>query len=233
MKQAIIYTRFSDRPDAKNSESCEYQEEFCRKWCDKHGYNVDESFEDRGVSGKTPIHNRPGLGEALARLEPGMALIVYHWDRLARDRMVHVTIESLVVGMRCHMVSASSGATTENEEPHDELLRGLFQLMSSFQRQQGAARTKHAMRSYQKRGRIMSAILPYGFERDPSDPSRMIPCDAEQEVLRRIMELHDQGQGHYRIAKTLDKADIRPRLSSKWNKGSIKGIVERELRDAS
>ena len=40
MTQAVIYARFSPRPDANECDSVEKQLERCRSYCKAHGYDV-------------------------------------------------------------------------------------------------------------------------------------------------------------------------------------------------
>lgn len=228
MKKAVIYTRFSERPDAATSESCEYQEEFCRDWCENNGFTVIGAYRDEGISGATPIEKRPGLESALCTLKSGNALVVFHWDRLARDRLVHVAIDSFVNGMGGHMISASNGQSTRNESPEDELLRGIMQNLSGYQRKIIAMRTRTAMLSYQKNGRIMSKQLPYGFKVNKKDPKHMVKCPVEQDTLAIIRERHDAGWSNNRIAKALNTAGRKPRTAKEWSRNTIRKIVRRD-----
>lgn len=232
MKKAIIYTRFSDRPDADTSESCDFQKDYCSKWCKDNDYDVQFCFEDRAISGTAPIDKRPGLRQALSCLEKDMVIVIYHWDRLARDRMVHVSIESYVIGRGGDIVSASTNSTTKDESPEDELTRTILQSLSAYDRQLRAIRTSNAMRSHQSRGRIMSKHLPYGFKVNPDESTQMIECAAEQKVLKAIETMRKEGSGYMKIAKELDKANIKPRNSEKWNKGVVRNIILRLERDA-
>ena len=213
INKAVIYTRFSDRPDAKTSESCEYQRELCEKWCKEKGYEVVSCFEDKGISGKTTIQEREGLGKALSSLKQGYALVVYNWDRLARDRMVHVAIESFVIGKK--------------ESPEDELVRSIMQSLSGYQRQINALRTKSAMLAYQKNGRRMGSVHPYGMRQNLTDPKLMIKDKKEQEGIKRIIELREGGLGWRLIAKTLTQEGIKPR-GKQWHFSTIKNIYIRE-----
>lgn len=231
MKQAIIYTRFSDRPDSETSESCEYQKEFCQEWCDKNDYKVVGYFEDRAISGKANIKDRPGLSSALTELSEDVAIVVYHWDRLARDRMIHIAIEGYIIGRGGYMISASTNSSTKDESPEDELMRSILQTLSVYDRQMKAARTKNAMLSHQARGRIMSKQLPYGFKRDPDNAAMMIKDAVEQETLRLIMSLRNKGYGFKRIATALDDSARTPRNADKWSANTIRRIVKREEGD--
>jgi len=230
MNNSIIYARFSDRPDAKTSESCVYQREICEKYCKANELEVVGFYEDRAVSGKTPIEDRPGLSAAMESMQADYTLVVYNYDRLARDRIVHVAIESYVIGIGAHILSVMQKSTTKDETPEDELIRSIMQGLSSYQRKANAKRTSDAMLSHQKRGRIMSHRLPYGQKIDPADPKLMVPCEVEQEGLKLILELDASGEGTRAIARMLIDKGFKPR-GEKWHATTIQRIINRETQD--
>jgi len=236
--KAVIYTRFSDRPNAATSESCEYQRELCEKWCNDNDHEVVGYFEDKAISGKTPIEDRPGLGQAICAMHRDYLLVVLNWDRIARDRMVHIAVEGFIIGIGGNMYSVMENATTQDESPESELLRGIKVLLSGYSRQIGAMRTSASMLSHQGRGRVMSAKLPYGFKFDPESPKRtnkhgvevptlMIENKTEQKILKRIMSLNDDKIGVRTIAKILTEEKHKPR-GQVWYATSIGRIIERE-----
>ncbi|KKL81059.1 hypothetical protein LCGC14_1998600, partial [marine sediment metagenome] len=93
-KQAVIYSRFSPRPNAKGCDSCEKQEERCFILLDRKEYACHKRLRDEAVSGG--ILNRPGLLAALRLLKPGWILVVDSSDRLARNMLVNLTIRQQV-----------------------------------------------------------------------------------------------------------------------------------------
>ena len=60
MTQAVIYARFSPRPDAQECDSVAKQRERCRAYCQAHGYDVIAEKHDEDMSGGR-ADNRPGL----------------------------------------------------------------------------------------------------------------------------------------------------------------------------
>ena len=49
----------------------------------------------------------------------------------------------------------------------------------------------------------------------------------EQSILRRILELHEDGNGAMRIANALNEQHMKtPRVRRRWNRGTIASIVQ-------
>ena len=84
MTPAVIYARFSPRPNAEECDSVEKQIERCRAYCAGHGYTVIAEYCDKDLSGGR-ADNRPGLQKAIAAACRNKAILcVNALSRLAR-----------------------------------------------------------------------------------------------------------------------------------------------------
>jgi len=61
------------------------QEFIIYKWANERGHQVLEVFKDIGVSGVTPLDDRPGWGALMSRLSEVDGIIVESLDRISRD----------------------------------------------------------------------------------------------------------------------------------------------------
>lgn len=181
MPIAIIYTRFSPRPDAETCDSAEKQEERCRAYATGKGYCISQyPFTDKDTSGGVLV--RPGLSDAIGAMLPydDPILVVDSPDRLARDVLVFLTIKRQVadVGGRIEYADGSP----RGETPEGELLLGILAQFAQYER----ARIRHRTRRGLKRKREQGVYLgkpPVGFMRDPDDKKKLIDCKAEQEAV--------------------------------------------------
>jgi len=60
MPQAVLYARFSPRPNAEECDSAKKQLERCRPYSEGRGYTVIAEHKDEDLSGAR-ADNRPGL----------------------------------------------------------------------------------------------------------------------------------------------------------------------------
>jgi DNA invertase Pin-like site-specific DNA recombinase len=82
MPLAVLYARFSPRPNPDERDSVEKQLERCRAYCEGHGYTVVAQHHDKDVSGER-ADNRPGLQKAItAACDRKAVLCVYSLSRL-------------------------------------------------------------------------------------------------------------------------------------------------------
>jgi len=225
-KRAIIYTRFSPRKDADESQSCEQQRDACIRYCEQKGYTIDLRglyFEDRAQSGKES--DRDGLWSAIDALRRRDVLVVRWRHRLARDVYLSEVIKRAVKKAGARIEAAEEG---NNGNSADEVF--IQQVLAAFaerERKVIAQRTKHAMNRYQREGRIMSRQTPYGYRPDPLKPTMMIEDLTEQEIIQVILRLDADGLSSRKIATELDMMGYPPRNTEDWSFRTVAKIIQR------
>ena len=75
------------------------------RWCQAHKAPLRAVYEDIGVSGGTPLENRPGLLQALQALTRDGLLLVVRRDRLARDTLTAALAERFAQHAGAHIVT--------------------------------------------------------------------------------------------------------------------------------
>jgi len=226
MSQAIIYTRFSPRKNADQSESCETQEALCREYAAKEGWEVKAVYADEGISGKTS--DRPGLARALADLHRGDVLLVYKRDRLARDVLIAELTRRQVAGAGATIAAVSGDIAGDDSDPTVIFVRQIMDAVAELERKQIAIRTRDAMLQHQQNGRKMSRFSPYGWRIDPDDPTRLLESPVEQSAIALVRKLAGEGLGVSAIKNHLAEHQPQWARSGKWSYNAVKRIMTRE-----
>lgn len=225
-KKAVLYARFSPRPNAAECDSIDRQFEDMREWCQREGYAVMYEFYDEARSGGST--DRPGMWDALHALKKGWVLIVRSFDRLYRDSTMGLYIIKTEIEKKgANVISITDGGASA-DSPDAKLVRGVLLLLAEYQREMIRAKTRAAMRRHQSRGRIMSSKIPYGYIRDEKDPKRMKPYEPEQEVIRVMENLRTTDKSLRAIAGHLNGKNIKSKEGSLWHHYQVKRILERE-----
>jgi len=198
--QAVIYTRFSPRRNAGESESCEVQEAVCRKHCATKGYIVKSVHHDKALSGGDA--DRPSLWQAVEAVDRGEILLVSKLDRLARDVYLSECIKRAVASAG-GQIEAVSG-DVEGYGPEQEMIRQVLASFAEYERKVISARTKCSMRFHQSNGRKMSRFAPYGYKIDPNNESRLLVDEYEQVALTKIHELLLSGKKGSEITRVMN-----------------------------
>lgn len=242
-KQAVIYARFSPRRNASECVSCETQIEQCTKYCEFKKLEVVGIFRDDGLTGTNV--NRPGLREALdmTRRCKG-TLVFYSLSRLARS-----VRDALEIGDGLKKAGANLCSVTESINSvgaFGKLFFVLLAALAEWERDVISERTADAMRCHQANGRRMSDRLPFGWQPDADDPSRMVPDEDELLAIEKIKELWDTEEYSLRkIAAELTRLGFKPRpvkkkfkdrtveRKGKWHYSTIRAILKRAEQETS
>lgn len=216
----VIYTRFSPRPDAADSRSCEWQRAECEQYAFKKGWSVVATLDDPDRSGADCY--REVLWSAIKRLKKGETLLVWKWDRLARDLMLSLQIER-AVQKRGATVTAVSG-DIPGDSPQAVAMRQIMMAIAELERKMISERTSAAMRAHQRAGRRISSQIPYGYMEDPHNKHRIIENPAEIPILEEVWERHKRGESNNSIAHALDPAKSR---CGRWHTEVVRHMIAR------
>ncbi|KKM73496.1 hypothetical protein LCGC14_1409920 [marine sediment metagenome] len=220
---AIIYTRFSPRPNATECTSCEKQEERCKAYCASKKYTWTHAFLDRKVSGS--ILNRPGLQAALAALKPGMVLVVDSSDRLARDMLVNLTIRHEVEKAGA-TIEYADGSPTEST-PEGVLFQNILAAFAAYERDRIRLRTKNGLAKKRKNGERTTGKIPIGWRLDPENEKRLIVDRRERKAIISACEMHANGYSSGNIAHSLDILYDMGCRGKPWSPRTIRKLIKR------
>jgi DNA invertase Pin-like site-specific DNA recombinase len=226
MPYAVLYGRFSPRPNPEECDSVEKQLERCRAYCAGHGYSVLSEHQDKDLSGGR-ADNRPGLQEAIARACARKAiLVVYSLSRLAR-----CTRDAIDLAERLNAAGADLAVIQENvntRSPMGRFIFTLFSALAQLEREQIGERTSSAMLRHQAKGRRMTRPdrCPYGWRPDPDNPGNLVEDAQEQAAIALIREEHRRGRALRALARALDRAGISCR-GRRWSHSAIRSVLRR------
>ncbi len=188
--KALIYVRVSSEEQVSNT-SLKNQEDTCRRWCEREGYEVSEVFRDEGESAKTKT--RPGLLEALdyARKNQADAFVVWKVDRLSRNQLDFHNLRALLIGFGTRVQSATETLT---DDPAGKLMEGVLAAFAQFDNDLRAERTRAALQVLARAGGYVSeAPVGYLNSRTPDGaPSLMIDTERGS-LVKRGFELVASG----------------------------------------
>ena len=222
--EAVVYTRFSPRRNADTSESCKTQISLCEQYAYDNDLDIIQIFEDKAVSGSD--ENRPLLWDAIAALKKGGVLLVYKYDRLARDLYLSEWIRRSVEKMGAKIVAVSGDI--EGDGPEQIMIRQIMAVWAEYERKMIGIRTKHAVLQHQRNGRRMSDTCPYGTMPDPNDAKRIVEYPPEMPAVDMIAKLHGRDLTTHEIVVWMNR-EMKGMARSKkgWDQRTIKRIIAR------
>lgn len=229
--RALGYVRVSTD---KQELGLEAQEREIRELAKRKDLVVDQVFVDKDVSGKTPIDQRPGLTAALAALKRGTTLIAAKRDRFARAPEIMIALGAHI--RRKGAVLATADGATIGDDPAGELLAGMVDVISRFERRLTGSRTSAALRAKQSAGgkaggkppfgwQIVGAVLTSRKDKDGKEKQVWVggelqPHPEEQSTLAVVRGLAADGMSHRKIAEHLQASGHPPR-GQRWHATTV------------
>jgi DNA invertase Pin-like site-specific DNA recombinase len=213
---AFAYLRVSGKGQVEG-DGFERQLRAIKAYAASHSIRIVKVFEERGVSGKTDLENRPALMamlEALAANGTRMVLIE-KLDRLARDLMVQETIIGDFRKRGFQLVSVMEPDLLE-DDPTRKLMRQIFGAIAEYEKAMIVAKLRGARQRTKAREGRCEGRKPYGF------------YEGEEATLERMRQMRAQGATYAAIADTLNAEGVAPRdADAKWHPGYVHRILNR------
>jgi DNA invertase Pin-like site-specific DNA recombinase len=223
--RAVGYIRVSSQSQL-DGYGLKAQEQDVRKCAKAHSLKLLAIFRDEGVSGSTEAMDRPGLADALARLEGREAevLLVPRLDRLARK----LTIQEAALAQAWKhggRVIACDQGEVERDEPDDPVRTAMRQMMGVFaqlERGMVVARLRRGRQAKKDAGGYAFGRPPYGFR---ASSGALVSVPEEQSIIDEAERLREAGQSYRQIAARLDAEGHRPRSGGVWHPTTVARIV--------
>lgn len=235
MNNALIYTRYSPRPEKdgdaeriaanEDAETIRLQVDVCQRYAMMKGLMVSDILKDPETSArKTPLFERE-CGFRLKHLPKGTHVICSRLDRMFRSTadglltMEHFRSRDITL----HFAD-QGGCTLDLSTGEGEFLVTILLSAASLEPRRTADRTSKAMKHRQSNGQRMTSAktIPFGQKIDPTDSSRTIPCNVERSAIHLAKGMHNKGASFRDIAKSL--GPIRGKILSPQ---SVKQLIAR------
>jgi site-specific DNA recombinase len=217
-ERIALYLRVSSE-EQRDKQTILTQLAELEQYCERHGYEVRESYADDGISGTIPLHKRPEGRRLLEDAREGTfdTVLVYRLDRLGRAQLVILDaadrLEHLGVALR---------SATEPYETATPAGRFMFQMLGSFaefERESIRERTRAGLHRAFRDGKPMG-VIPYGYRVASDADGQFVVEPEEAAVVREIFVNVAEGSTPYAEAKRLNALGVDPPgwryRSGKW-----------------
>ncbi|MBM3267804.1 MAG: recombinase family protein [Candidatus Sericytochromatia bacterium] len=221
--KAIGYIRVSTQEQAAEGISLAAQEAKIRAYADLYGLDLVDVVTDAGVSAKSL--DRPGLADALARLEAGEAdgLVILKLDRLTRSVSDWEALIDRHFGERAGKALMSVSDQIDTRSAGGRLVLRVLVTVSMWEREAVAERTALALAHKQAQGEHVGSV-PFGYR---IEGGRLVAADAEAVTVDRIVALRSAGLTLRGIADTLAAEGIATKRGGAWAPAQVANILRR------
>jgi len=124
-----------------------------RAYCERRGFEIADTYIDKGISGS--LERRPALDNLMAASRKRLvdAVVVYRYDRFARSlrQLVNALEEFRALGI--DFISLHEGVDTST--PNGRLVFGIFASISEFERELTRDRVRSGLAAAKARGKLL------------------------------------------------------------------------------
>jgi len=226
--RVIGYCRVSTEEQADEGASLAAQQEKIVQYAKTYELELVDMHVDAGASAKTL--DRPALQTALSDLRTGQAggLVVVKLDRLTRSIRGLQDLLDDYFREKYALMSVSDHFDTRTA--NGRMMMNFFNMISEWEREIIAERTKEVLQHLKSKG-VRLGRDPLGWERtgELDAEGRMVfkEVPEEQQTLKLILLLRQQGHSLASIAETLATKGIATKRGGAWGAQTISDMLKR------
>ena len=236
--KAIVYCRKS-REDA---DSLQRQEELCKEYCERKGYEVV------GIYSET--HSSQSEGEEYQEMmnylsiNTDITIVVKERSRLNRSELLMAQL-NLTLAKQHHRVETIKGELYDESDPNQQFMRKILDAFSAMEYQTTKARMRAGKEKAKEAGIYVYGKPPYGYT---TINKRLTVNEEEAMIIRRIFKEFSVGktlkqiysslnrEGRTIHGKSFEGRNIKNMLlnrcySNTSDKGEYPAIVTKELQE--
>ncbi|MFY0602699.1 MAG: recombinase family protein [Flavobacteriaceae bacterium] len=220
-KNIGIWIRVSTE-DQKRGDSPEHHLDQAKTYAKLHSYDVVETYDLTGVSGKT-VKDHPECQRMLMDIHRGhiSGLIFSKIARFARNTIELLQFANFFQEHNADLISLKESFDTST--PAGRLFFRIISSMAEWEREEIVDRINASVETRAKMGKVMGGI-PYGYQRKDKDDIELHP---EESVVRKKMyELYLQHQRYGTVARILNEEGHRTKRGKKFSDMAIKRLLK-------
>jgi DNA invertase Pin-like site-specific DNA recombinase len=184
-----------------------------------------EVFEDLNISHTTPLHERPGMGEALRLVEAGKlaGIVVSSQDRLGPLEITRELKKRLLAAKAVLLVPDNPTVEVLDAKGYAALPGDLVAQIHTAQREEIGLRWAKAVTRAQARG-VFVGPTPVGFDRFEDGRLRR---NKDALAVEQAFRVRAAGGSWSETARVLESAGVRTsgKKAERWSTNSVRSLV--------
>ncbi len=203
--KVLGYVRVSTAEQASNGESLETQMNQVRGYAMMKGWQVDDIFVERGVSGSIPLADRPEGLKLLEMADKGDMIITPKLDRMFRSASdALATLEELQIGsIGLHMIDLGGDVCSNG------ISKMVFTILSAVaenERDRIRERIRDVKRNVAARGGYNGGKVPFGFI---LVDGKLVKDSLQQTTIAEMRRLRDEEKKSYNYIGQALRMDMK------------------------
>ncbi|MDR2515635.1 MAG: recombinase family protein [Christensenellaceae bacterium] len=217
---AVIYARYSSH--GQTEQSIEGQLRDCYALAERDGYQIVGEYIDRALTGR--YDGRPDFQRMIADAAKKQFQIVIVWkfDRFARNRFDSATYKARLKKYGVKVISVTEPIT---DSPEGIILEGLLESMAEYYSANLSKHVKRGQRESIIKGTYLGAIPPMGFK---VVDKKLVADERTAPTIRFVFEQYAAGVPKKKIIDELNAKGIRSYFGKPLSFSSFQDALRNE-----
>lgn len=185
------YARVSTLAQADDGESLGVQQRQLEGWAHMQGATLAAVHVERGVSGSTPLGERPEGARLLATLRRGDTVVAAKLDRMFRSALDALQVIEAFKAQGVSLVLLDLGGDVAGNGI-SKLVLTILAAVAEAERDRIRERIATVKRDQRDRGRYLGGKVPFGFRL--GEGGALVPVESEQAAIARAVALRQGGK---------------------------------------
>ena len=221
---AFILARYST--DNQNPDSIEVQVSKCTDWCHQKNLPILGIFADYATSGMKDT--RPQYEAMMQQLRQGLAdtVVIYDQSRMFRKMTAWFSFRDELSAMGVSVVSVTQPMIGKDlRDPTNFLTEGSMALFNQIWALQTRQKVMEKMRFMARNGQHTGGKPPLGYN---VEDGRLVICDAEAAIVRRIFSEYASGKSYRDIIAGLNADGLTTKRGTPFGANSLHDLLHNE-----
>ena len=225
MKQAdpnrkiVSYVRCST-----DKQTIEVQATEIKNYCAYKNIELDKSYVDYAISGKT--FDREQFNEMIELVEKGQIneIIITELSRWGRNMLEALQNINLLKKHNCNLIVLKENIDLNS--PSGNLLTNILFSLAEWEREQVSYRTRQTLQDRKSKG-LQYTRSTYGYD---MVNGKMVENTKEQFMLKKIQRLKTAGKSYNEIKEFLNRNNYTRKNGTNWNRDSVIKLIKNTLK---
>ena len=215
----VSYTRCST-----DKQTIEVQSNEIKKYCEYKNIQVDKSYVDYAVSGKT--FDREQFQDMIELVEQGQIkeIIITELSRWGRNMLEALNNIQILKKHNCNLVVLKENIDLNS--PSGNLLTNILFSLAEWEREQISYRTRQTLQDKKSKG-LQYTRTTYGYD---MVNGKMVENTKEQFMLKKIEKMKLAGKSYNEIKEFLNRNKYSRKNGTDWNRDSVIKLIKNTLK---
>ena len=206
-----FYGRCSADENFEKGSSIETQLSKCKSYADLKDLTIDKEITE-SISGTVKFANRPLGLEIMNDLKRGDHIICSALDRFSRNTLDLLQVIEKFKRMKVSLHFTEFGEVTGSDAMGSVFVK-LLSVFAEFYSKQCSEKQKATKDRLKFQGKFFGGKKPFGYDVDQNN--YLIPCEKEQQIIRQMQIMKQEGMSYQKVADEITKC-TRKKFPVSW-----------------